>query len=208
MPERLVASAIQLYGARGTHAVSAREVQRHAGVLNEAAVRYYFGGKHGLLDACLARVVADYAPIADEAWEVLAQKKAQGECAVEDVVTALVVSFHLLHQRDAEAVQLVARMIREEGERGQDLLLKHFDTLIWRLEEDLAVLLPEKPAHMLRFHAFLAINSTVNGVVDQGLLWRLPATDGADASFRLSAEQLTRGFVAYVAAGLRSTITT
>jgi AcrR family transcriptional regulator len=49
---KLIATATELYGARGTHAVSAREIQRAAGVLNEAAVRYYFGDKLGLLSAC------------------------------------------------------------------------------------------------------------------------------------------------------------
>lgn len=204
--ERLIRSAIELYGHRGTQAVSTREIQRHAAVLNEAAVRYYFGGKTGLLDACLGRVASAYGVIADEAWAVLTEKRKLNECDVEDVVTALVVTFHLLREQDPAAVQFVARMIREEGETGQDLLLKHFGTLIWRLERDLAALLPHKSATALRFHVFLAINSTVNGMVDQGLLWRLPSTARSSASFSLSATQLTRGFVAYVAAGLRSDI--
>jgi DNA-binding transcriptional regulator YbjK len=45
----LIKKAIELYGERGCQAVSGREIIRQAGILNEAAIRYYFGNKQGLL---------------------------------------------------------------------------------------------------------------------------------------------------------------
>ena len=202
VPARLVSTAIALYGERGTRAVSSRAIQRAAGVLNEAAVRYYFRDRMGLLEACLARIAADFAPLIDEAWAELETLRQADELQVRNVVQALVYAFHALHQQDRPAVQLVARMIREDGEAGQDLLLRHFGPVIWRFEGALASLLPGKSPSALRLHAFLAINSVVNGMVDQSLLWRLPATDDNQAHYSLRREVLAEGFIEYVTAGL------
>jgi AcrR family transcriptional regulator len=199
---KLIATATELYGARGTHAVSAREIQRAAGVLNEAAVRYYFGDKLGLLSACLQLVAQQYAAIADEFWDELDHKKRVQGMSVIDVIGALVLSFHALQMANAGGVQLVARLIREEGEAGQALLLQNFDVVIWRLENELRELLPGKSAAALRLHVFLAINSTVNGMVDQSLLWSLPAVESSEGNYHLPPEKLARGFIEYVAAGV------
>ncbi len=204
VPQRLVLTAIAEFGARGTQAVSGREIQRKAGVLNEAAVRYYFKNRHGLLDACLVHIVEQFDPIIDEAWSELVLLKRDRTLGVRDVVTALVVAFHVYWQQHAAGVQLVARLIREEGEVGQDMLIRRFGHVIWRFEDELAALLPDKPAASLRLHSFLAINNIVNGMVDQTLLWQLPATEPGQTHFRISQEQLAQGFIDYVASGLCS----
>ncbi len=202
VPARLVSTAIALYGARGTQAVSAREIQRRAGVLNEAAVRYYFGDRMGLIGACLARISAAYAPISGDAWSEYAALKQAGPTTVTDAIRAFVYSFHALLLAEPDGVALLARMIREEGEAGQALLIEHFGDMIWRLEEELRALLPDKSADALRLHVFLAINNTVNGMVDQDLLWRLPATRAGQARFQLGPDKLAEGFIEYVAAGV------
>ncbi len=205
VPQRLVLTAIAEFGARGTQAVSGREIQRKAGVLNEAAVRYYFKSRHGLLDACLAHIIAEFDPIIDEAWVELAGLRQEGALTVKVVVRALVVAFHTYWQQHAAGVQLVARLIREEGEVGQDMLIRRFGHVIWRFEDELSALLPGKPAQTLRLHSFLAINNIVNGMVDQTLLWQLPGTQSQQAHFSMSQESLAQGFIDYVSAGLCST---
>lgn len=204
VPDRLVSTAIAMYGQRGCHAVSARQIQREAGVLNEAAVRYYFGNKQGLLDACVARIAQWHGPLADEAWAEVDAIEAEGRLKVSHVVTALVLSLHGLLQRHERAVWLLARLIREEGEIGQDLLLRHMGPLIWRMEAQLATLLPHKSARALRLHVFLAINSVVNGMVDQTLLWRLPDTADGERRYTLDEATLAEGFIEYVSAGLQA----
>lgn len=205
VPQRLISTAIAEFGARGTQAVSGREIQRKAGVLNEAAVRYYFKNRIGLLDACLVHIVGEFDPIVDEAWLELAGLKERRVLSVKAVVTALVVAFYTYWQQHAAGVQLIARLIREEGEVGQDMLIRRFGHVIWRFEGELAELMPDKPAASLRLHSFLAINNIVNGMVDQGLLWQLPATEPGQTHFEVSQEQLAQGFIDYVTAGLSAT---
>lgn len=204
VPQRLIATATEQFGAHGTHAVSLREIQRKAGVLNEAAVRYYFKNRAGLLDACLANVAAQFEPITQEAWAELDEIRGHSRLSPRHVITAMVVSFYSLWSKHESGVQMVARMIREEGANGQDMLLQHFGHVIWKIEDYLAVLLPRKCPQALRLHSFLAINNIVNGMVDQSLLWRLPAIDDASQLYSLDQDQLAQGFIDYVTAGVCS----
>lgn len=202
VPQRLIETATALYGARGTHAVSVREVMRKAAVLNEAAVRYYFKNKQGLLVACVEQVATQMEEAAAECWDEFLSKKAAGDIQIADVVETFCFPFIAVYLENEQGAALVARLIREEGEQGQDLILDKFGPFIWRAEAELAKLLPNKSSRALRLHLFLAINNITNGMVDQSLLWRLPSTEGGDAHFRLSAEELTKGFMEYVAAGI------
>lgn len=202
VPQRLVDTATALYGERGTQAVSVREIMRKAAVLNEAAVRYYFKNKQGLLAACVERVAEQMAAAAEECWQTFETQKADSGVNVRDVVESFCLPFIATYLENENGAALVARLIREEGDQGQDLILDKFGAFIWRAEAELAELLPHKSARALRLHLFLAINNITNGMVDQSLLWRLPSTVDGESHFRLSAEELTQGFMEYVAAGV------
>lgn len=202
VPARIVAKAIELFGRYGTHAKSVREVLRAAGVANEAAVRYYFGNKQGLLEACVKGVAARLQAYYEESWAELDQLKLQREITVVDVVRSFSTPFLLGVSEDRQGIALVARLIREEGEAGQDLILESFNGPIWRAEQELKSLLPKKSERALRLHLFLAINNLVNGMVDRSLLWRLPSTESENERYSLGDEQLLTGFIEYLAAGI------
>jgi len=53
-------------------------------------------------------------------------------------------------------------------------------------------------------HLFLAINNTLNGMVDQDLLWRLPDLEGKKSNFRLDYEEFAKGFISYISAGIQA----
>ena len=55
--DRILAAADELFGAHGFHAVSARDIARHAGV-NKALVFYYFGSMDSLFEQVLERYYA------------------------------------------------------------------------------------------------------------------------------------------------------
>lgn len=93
----------------------------------------------------------------------------------------MVKSFYLFLLEDKASVWLMARMIREESDFGQDLLIRYFGDFIWALEDEIRKLMPQKAHQMVRMHLFLAINNTLNGMVDQDLLWRLPDLEGKRA---------------------------
>ncbi len=202
VPSKIVATATDLYGRYGTHARSAREILRKAGVANEAAVRYYFGNKQGLLTACIASVAEQLEGYYQESWQELDELKGQRPIVVADVVRAFCIPFVLGYAENKQGIALVARLIREEGEAGQDLILEQFKNAIWRSEKELSQLLPNKSTKALRLHLFLAINNLVNGMVDQSLLWRLPAAEQGGEHFALAPQELLDGFVEYLAAGV------
>ena len=51
--ERLVVAAEQLFGDRGIHAVTLKEINAAAGQRNESALHYHFGSKKALIEAIL-----------------------------------------------------------------------------------------------------------------------------------------------------------
>ncbi len=200
---RLVKTAIALFGEKGT-SVSLREIQRKAGVLNEAAIRYYFGNREAFIEACIQDVSDRYDKIAARAWDDFNQKKAARPITVRDICTVLIKSFYFFLIEDRSSVWFMARLIREEGDFGQDLLIRYFGSMIWRLEEEIRRVIPDKPPKLVRLHLFLAINSSLNGMVDQALLWRLPDLQGNDNGFRLDFEEFSHGFISYISAGIEA----
>tara|TARA_R110002110_G_scaffold165930_6_gene366287 strand:+ start:1871 stop:2554 length:684 start_codon:yes stop_codon:yes gene_type:complete len=55
---RLMAAAEQLFGERGLHSVTLKEINAAAGQRNESALHYHFGSKARLIDAILSHRVA------------------------------------------------------------------------------------------------------------------------------------------------------
>ncbi len=199
--QRLLTAAINLYGDKGTQ-VSLRAIQREAGVLNEAAIRYYFGSKDKLLDACLESLAEQFIPLARNMIRQTLDPETSSDIGVRDVAMVLVSAFYSLKLNNEAGIRLLARMIREEGAMGQDMLIKHFGEAIWMLEEVIQKMHPEKPAKTIRLHLFLAINNTINGMVDLDLLWRLPSLDDDHEHYHLSEGELAYGFIDYIAAGM------
>jgi AcrR family transcriptional regulator len=200
---RLVQTAISLFGEKGT-STSLREVQRKAGVLNEAAIRYYFGNREAFLEACIRDISKRFELITSIVWKEFNEKKALHPVTTADVSTVLVKSFYLFLLEDKASVWLMARMIREESDFGQDLLIRYFGDFIWALEDEIRELMPQKAHQMVRMHLFLAINNTLNGMVDQDLLWRLPDLEGKKSNFRLDYEEFAKGFISYISAGIQA----
>ena len=187
---RLLETAIRLWGARGMHGVSLREITREAGVLNESAIRYYFKNKAGLIRAALEHVESQLRPLRAEALAELGNAP-----ELEDVVKASAIPWVILNYQNPSSAQFTARMIREEGAEGQDMLLSAFGDGLWEIEARLAKLLPQKSAKALRLHYFLAINNVLNGMCDLSLLNRLPGIQETDGSFQLEPEELLQGFL-------------
>lgn len=196
----LIAAGIKLIAKKGTK-VSLREIQRKAGALNEGAIRYYFGGKEGFISACMEDISKRFRVIIAHEFVAFEGMKSQRAVTVEDAASSLVTAFRQLWLQDNNSVWFMARMSREEGDFGRDLLISCFDFVIWRLEAELKVLLPQKKTDMIRLHLFLAINNVLNGLVDQDFLWRLPGTDGHER-FQLDHDDFLRGFIKYITAGM------
>jgi AcrR family transcriptional regulator len=205
--DRLVNTAVILFAEYGTHGISLREITRQADIRNEAAVRYYFKNKEGLLDACMARCAELLDPLQEEAIQTLRGMEAEHPLTIRNVVMAEFYPMAMLFDSSdfgASCIRFLARMIREEHEAGQRILIKHFMRRIMEIETYLRHLMPHKTPHKIRFHHFLAINSMLNGLADKELLKVLPAVTTQEDNFTLSPEQMVEGFVEYLVAGVQA----
>jgi len=205
VPARLIAAATELYGDRGCHAVSARQIIKHAGVLNDAAIRYYFGGKHELLRACLHAIATEFQPIfVSGQAELTARKLAANKSPItaRHVITALFKSFVSCYQQNSAALKLMARLMREEGQEGQRLQTEELGDILWWLEVQLSDVLPDKSPKAIRLHSILAITVIINGLVDQQLISTLPAGAAGRPEYPLDIHELGQGFIEFLTVGV------
>lgn len=108
--ERLLAAAGPMFADRGYEAVSTRDLSRRAKV-NLSAIAYHFGGKRGLYDAVIGRVLDDMAPVRTLVMNTV-------ETGMTDA------------ERDASVLpDLVRRFVRTIV-----TLLTHPDFQLWRMQ--------------------------------------------------------------------------
>jgi AcrR family transcriptional regulator len=108
--ERLLAVAGPMFADRGYEAVSTRDLARKAEV-NLSAITYHFGGKRGLYEAAIERVLDDMAPIRSLVMNLV-------DSGMADV------------ERDAGALpDLVQRFVRM-----MVTFLTHPDFQVWRMQ--------------------------------------------------------------------------
>lgn len=108
--ERLLAVAGPMFADRGYEAVSTRDLARKAKV-NLSAITYHFGGKRGLYEAAIERVLDDMAPIRSLIMNLV-------DTGMADVA------------RDTDALPaLVARFVRM-----MVTFLTHPDFQVWRMQ--------------------------------------------------------------------------
>ena len=205
VPARLITAAIKLYGEQGCQAVSARQIIKEANILNDAAIRYYFGNKQDLLRVCVKAVAAEAQPVIKQVFDDLHARKADSSkpaIGTRQVITALVSLFATLHQKNPAAVKLMARMIREEGPSGQQMQVEELGEFVWRFEDELAAVLPEKSAKALRLQTVLCIIVVINALVDQELFNTLPAEAAGRDDHPLTLNEMSAGFIDFLAVGI------
>lgn len=163
--EKLIAqTALALYGKLGTQAVSLNSIRKHSGVQNEAAIRYYFRNKQGLL-ACVLRVVAD--DLEPKLKAVLQQLQHEPKkLTAVDVISGFATPLIELSSRSPESIRFIGSLIREEGKQGQGLLLETFGNTLLAFEALLRRIRPKEPASVIRLHLYLTINTLVFGLID------------------------------------------
>lgn len=204
---KLITTAIILFAEYGTRGISLRKITRDSGQKNDAAVRYHFNGKEGLLDACVEKVAELLLPSQTAAMVKLRKIEEQGDMALRHVIMAEfypLVSMFESSDFGASCIRFIARMIREEEAFGQRLLVKHFMNRILAIEAYLARMLPNKTPQTIRFHHFLAINAMVNGLADRELLAQLPPVHPENSEFELTADERAVGFIEYLVGGMQS----
>ena len=105
--QRIIDSAIELFGEVGYESASTRQIARNAGV-NPPALQYYFDNKEGLYRACTAFLIEE-----NQAWlqPFLAQARATDSADTDTCIETL------CHMLDA----LLERILSKSSSSGQRL---------------------------------------------------------------------------------------
>ena len=206
--DRLISTALEQFALHGVGAVSLRTITAASGAANQSAVHYHFNNKAGLINAILAHVNDQLAPLQAEALAELEEIAAQRTPTVREIVAIGFSPFIALfaQSRDGRmAMRLFSRMTWEGGKAGQGLLVKSVRPYFLKLEPYFQRALPNKPLEALRIHAYLAVNNLVHGLPDMTLL-------GQDSQYGLQElvekrpDILQRYFFDYISAGISSAV--
>ena len=202
--DRLIEAAIELWGERGTQAVSLREITRHAGALNNGALRYYFGQHGKPLDEALLSIREKVLPRFEDAQ---AELKALPTPTVRQVVQCALgalVDFYFSEPLGEKSVRLMSRLIVEEGDYGQRLLIKHFGEVIWALEDLLKPLIPDKSPTKLRVQLLMAIDHALSALPHKDFIRVLSAPESPDKPLQISDMEHLEAFIDYLTGALES----
>lgn len=197
----LLDAAIELYGKFGTHAVSLNQIRRHAQVSNEAAIRYYFRNKQGLLARSTERIAAQL----NRSLETVVQQLEacpEGSLGVREILMSFGMPFVSLHAQQPHSLSFIGSLMRDEGDFGHGLLNQYFGQVLLRFEKLISQAIPKKPPELVHLHFYLALNNLVHGLDDMRILKFMPGLNEQSNEFIDRPEALVSGFLDYVCAGV------
>ncbi|MEC9408156.1 MAG: TetR family transcriptional regulator [Pseudomonadota bacterium] len=197
----LLDAAIELYGRYGTHAVSLNQIRRHANVSNDAAIRYYFRNKAGLLTRSTERI-AEQLNASLEAVAGQLEATGGGALAVREILMSFGMPFISLHAQQPHSLSFIGSLMRDEGDFGHQLLNRFFGQVLLRFERLIAEALPSKPPELIHLHFYLAVNNLVHGLDDMRILQFMPGLTEDCQTLIDRPAVLVAGFLDYVCAGL------
>ncbi|HTL57882.1 MAG TPA: TetR/AcrR family transcriptional regulator [Candidatus Limnocylindrales bacterium] len=151
---QILNAAEHAFGERGFDGASLRDIVCEAKV-NLATVYYYFGSKHGLMEAVLAR---RFGPLRQEQFELLqaAEKQQKGRAIpVDKILRALLLPpLRLLAAPEAKRqtiARLVGRIVTEPNTRTQAFLRSQHGEVRAAFLRALQTSLPKVPPAYLRW---------------------------------------------------------
>lgn len=178
--DKLILVAIRMFAEQGFAGVSMRTINSAAGTRNSSAVHYHFGNKMGIIQAIFDKLQSQLRPIFDEITLGLQERFNQKKLVVEDVVMAMQMPFWYLYNTPVygkHAVKLIARLIQEADDDMKVLYNRYMAEPSAGLFELAHQLLPDKPAHQLRFQMVHCFMATISGLATIDLLDNTPLGD-------------------------------
>ena len=198
-PDRLIATAIKLFGERGIEATSMRALTDGAGA-NIASVNYHFRSKEGLL-----RAVVDHAmrAVNDERHHRLDELEASPEPpSVADIVRAFVepgLARSTVHGEDGAAIaRFIGRVLSEPNPRTWETVADQAQAVDARYRAALSRALPDRDENGIRL-AYASMVALL-GVWQSGALDQLNRGAGqhvTPGTTSVDAERL----IAFITAG-------
>jgi AcrR family transcriptional regulator len=109
--QHLLDVAEQLFGARGFHAVSLREIRIAAGARNTAAMQFHFGDRDGLVDALMARHMPRIAELQQQLYDrMVAEGRADDRRSLVEVLVRPSAEYLLLGPGERSWVKIMAEL--------------------------------------------------------------------------------------------------
>lgn len=191
--DRLIATAIRLFGERGIEATSMRALTDAAGT-NIASVNYYFRSKEGLLRAVVdvtMRVVND-----ERRSRLDELEAAPDPPSVGDLVRAFVEPGLTLGQDGAAVARFIGRVISEPSSRIRQIFADQVHPVEGRYLTALSRVLPDRDEEDVRF-AYASMLGLL-GVCQSGALTQMNRAAGPhEDTPNTDAERL----IAFITAG-------
>lgn len=196
---RLLDAAEHLFGERGIHATSLRDLTTEANV-NLAAVNYHFGSKEGLVAAVLARRADPINQRRNEMLDSIVAEAANQPPALESILHAFVDPAFVLFDSNPPFLKFVARLFLEPEVNFRHLMLRQFGDVARRFTSVIHKTLPEVPLADL----WVRFSFSVGAMLHTWTSHREAAAVFGLAEIDTSAQALADQWVCYAAAGLRA----
>ncbi|MCC6590082.1 MAG: TetR family transcriptional regulator [Bryobacterales bacterium] len=196
---RLLNAAEHLFGERGIHATSLRDITAKASV-NLAAVNYHFGSKEGLVSAVLARRADPINQHRNEMLDRILAEAGDQSPSIEAVLHAFVDPAFILFDSNPPFLKFVARLFLEPEANFRHLMLRQFGDVARRFIAVLHTSLPEVPMPDLWVRFSFSVGAMLHTWTshrEAAAVFGLPEID-------IAARALADQWVCYAAAGLRA----
>jgi AcrR family transcriptional regulator len=198
--EKLLLTAMHLYGTQGIHAVSLRTISTEAGSRNSAAMHYHFKDKLGVIDALIGYIFDHLNEIGRE-QQLYARTRSCS--SLNEAIKLCLLPLAELRRRypwGNNALQLLSRLLAEGDDAVAAISNNHTRTFFQYADDYLARLLPELDPHTRQLRMMFMADNTFHGFAEVASLQRTPLGDLS----QIGEEQLLDHLVDYLAGGLQA----
>ncbi len=179
--DRLLRTAEQLFAEYGIEAVTPRQIALAAGQLNQSAIRYHFGTKEALIEALLARRIAEINQRRRAMLTAIEREDRLGD--VRALVGAIAVPLaEKIHQtREGSAyVRFLAHLFADRQRRDILIARGREAALLRRIYKGLRALTPDLPELVWNERLRLVVGGIIHALADRERM-RLAADPDAQA---------------------------
>ncbi len=168
--QHLLAGGLRLFAEQGLHNVSVRQINRAAGVGNQSAISYHFGGRDAFLHAVLEEVLRE---LVSDALDELKKTGVRGADGLSLRELNGVILRPFVKQMQSEQgtwrLKFLTRMISEGSEQDQKTFAEQIRPFLATYEMALTRLLPEVDPATIPHRVVLTLNTILHTLADFGM---------------------------------------
>ncbi|MEH6591152.1 MAG: TetR/AcrR family transcriptional regulator [Halioglobus sp.] len=196
--ERLLLTALELYASQGIKAVSLRTISAAAGSKNSAAMHYHFGNKAGVIQALVNMIAKELQKLTQDVRE----QKGQSPSLRDKFRNTLYPIVQLARYKPwgANAIRFMSRALAEADPEIAAAINPVYETYWRRIDENLALLMPELPDEVRQLRLMFMSTNVVHGVAEVANLAYTPLGDLS----HINPDELLNHLVDYLIGGMKA----